>query len=85
MKTKFILIIIITFLSISNSYANNQWITKKENNQWITKKENNQWITKKKRYFNNGESCPSKTHNCYLDQKRKSLFNQYKKYMLNNF
>jgi len=68
MKTKLILIIIITFLSISNSYANNQWITKKENNQWITKKSENQ---------NNGESC--------FDIVHKSIFNQYKKYSINNF
>ena len=68
MKTKFILIIIITFLSISNSYANNQWITKKENNQWITKKSENQ---------NNGESC--------FDIVHKSIFEQYKKYSINNF
>ena len=77
MKTKFILIIIITFLSISNSYANNQWITKKENNQWITKKENNQWITKKSENQNNGESC--------FDIVHKSIFEQYKKYSINNF
>ena len=38
MKTKFIFIMLLAFILCSNSYANNQWITKKENNKWITKK-----------------------------------------------
>ena len=67
MKKKFILIIII-FLFVTNSYANNQWITKKENNQWITKKSENQI---------NGESCFNIVHKSIFEQYKKFSINNF--------
>jgi len=68
MKTKLILIITIIFLLSSNSYANNQWITKKENNQWITKKSKNQ---------NNSESCFKQKGESLLNQYKQYLIKNY--------